>query len=723
AEQESPPKLSGVPLPEGVGGGRCSEISTELIRSLTELQELEAVYERLCGEEKVVERELDALLEQQTTIESKMVALHRMNRLYQAIQRADDILDLKFCMDGVQTALRNEDYEQAAAHIHRYLCLDKSVIELSRQGKEGSMIDANLKLLQEAEQRLKAIVAEKFAIATKEGDLPQVERFFKIFPLLGLHEDGLSKFSEYLCKQVATKAEENLLLVLGSDMSDRRAAVIFADTLTLLFEGIARIVETHQPIVETYYGPGRLYTLIKYLQVECDRQVEKVVDKFIKQRNYHQQFRLVQNNLIRNSATEKIEPRELDPILTEVTLMNARSELYLRFLRKRISSDFEVGDSMASEEVKQEHQKCLDKLLNNCLLSCTMQELIGYYITMEEYFMRETVNKAVALDTYEKGQLTSSMVDDVFYIVKKCIGRALSSSNIDCLCAMINLATTELEADFRNVLCNKLQMGFPATTLQDIQRGVTSAVNIMHSSLQQGKFDTKGIESTDEAKLSFLSDCTKLFSQGIGGEQAQAKFDSCLSDLAAVSNKFRDLLQEGLAELNSTAVKPQVQPWINTFLSVSHNIEEEEFNDYEANDPWVQQFILNLEQQMAEFKASLSPVIYDSLTGLMTSLVAVELEKVVLKSTFNRLGGLQFDKELRSLIAYLTTVTTWTIRDKFARLSQMATVLNLERVTEILDYWGANSGPLTWRLTPAEVRQVLALRIDFRNEDIKRLRL
>lgn len=56
----------------------------------------------------------------------------------------------------------------------------------------------------------------------------------------------------------------------------------------------------------------------------------------------------------------------------------------------------------------------------------------------------------------------------------------------------------------RDVLCNKLRMGFPATTFQDIQRGVTSAVNIMHSSLQQGKFDTKGIESTDEAKLSFL---------------------------------------------------------------------------------------------------------------------------------------------------------------------------------------------------------------------------
>ncbi|KAG8572591.1 hypothetical protein GDO81_012098 [Engystomops pustulosus] len=436
--------------------------------------------------------------------------------------------------------------------------------------------------------------------------------------------------------------------------------------------------------------------------------------------------------------------RDLDPILAEVTLMSARTELYLRFIKRRITSDFEVGDSMASEEIKQEHQQNLDKLLKHCLLSRSMQELIGYYITMEEYYMRESVNKAVAMDTCERGQLISSMVDDVFYIVKKCIGRALSSSSIDCLCAMINLSTTMMESDFREVLCNKLRMGFPATTLQDIQRGVTSAVSIVHSSLQQGKFDTKGIESNDEAKMSFLvslnnvevcsenimtlkknleNDCRKLFSQDFGGDQAKAKIDSCLSDMASVSNKFRDLLQEGLGELNSTAVKPQVKPWINVFLSVSHNIEEEEFNDYEANDPWVQQFIVNLEQLMAEFKAGLSSIIYENLTSLLTSLIALELEKVVLKSTFSRLGGLQFDKELRSLIAYLTTVTTWTIRDKFARLSQMATILNLERVTEILDYWGPNSGPLTWRLTPAEVRQVLALRIDFRSEDIKRLRL
>lgn len=71
-------------------------------------------------------------------------------------------------------------------------------------------------------------------------------------------------------------------MVLGIDMSDWRVVVIFVDIFIFLFEGIVCIVEIYQLIVEIYYGLGRFYILIKYLQVECDRQVEKVVDKFIK---------------------------------------------------------------------------------------------------------------------------------------------------------------------------------------------------------------------------------------------------------------------------------------------------------------------------------------------------------------------------------------------------------------------------------------------------------
>lgn len=54
--------------------------------------------------------------------------------------------------------------------------------------------------------------------------------------------------------QLCDTAEKNLQLALATGPEDKRANVLYADTITLLFEGIARIVEIHQPLVETYYG-------------------------------------------------------------------------------------------------------------------------------------------------------------------------------------------------------------------------------------------------------------------------------------------------------------------------------------------------------------------------------------------------------------------------------------------------------------------------------------
>ena len=69
----------------------------------------------------------------------------------------------------------------------------------------GSVVDASLVMLQEAEQKLKVIVAQKLDEAVAAVDLAQVERFFKIFPLLGLHQQGLARFGQYLCTQVSSE--------------------------------------------------------------------------------------------------------------------------------------------------------------------------------------------------------------------------------------------------------------------------------------------------------------------------------------------------------------------------------------------------------------------------------------------------------------------------------------------------------------------------------------
>lgn len=55
--------------------------------------------------------------------------------------------------------------------------------------------------------------------------------------------------------------------------------------------------------------------------------------------------------------------------------------------------------------------------------------------------------------------------------------------------------------------------------------------------------------------------------------------------------------------------------------------------------------------------------------------VCIQFERVIMKSVYNRLGGLQLDKDFRSLSSYLTNIAGWVVREKCARLSQVSFIM------------------------------------------------
>lgn len=87
---------------------------------------------------------------------------------------------------------------------------------------------------------------------------------------------------------------------------------------------------------------------------------------------------------------------------------------------------------------------------------------------------------------------------------------------------------------------------------------------------------------------------------------------------------------------------------------------------------------------------------------------------------FNQLGGLQLDKHIRTLVSTLSEVTQRSIRDKFTKLSQMATLLSLESVSEVSEVWGEASD-VNWRFTDSQIRSILEQRTDFNRQDIAML--
>lgn len=176
-----------------------------------------------------------------------------------------------------------------------------------------------------------------------------------------------------------------------------------------------------------------MFNFVSMLQSACDTRVEHAMNSFKSQRKFDNIFRRIQqssiltqrtlattgNNLMTTdlASADKIDPRELDDFLAEITLINASCELYLRFVRRRLNADCEaafplVNETKADECVKQ--LKEIERFLNHSGLCRILHEFINQYITIEDYFMRESIYKAILLDSPE-------MVDDVFFILRKCL--------------------------------------------------------------------------------------------------------------------------------------------------------------------------------------------------------------------------------------------------------------------------------------------------------------
>ncbi|XP_050497748.1 conserved oligomeric Golgi complex subunit 4 isoform X3 [Diabrotica virgifera virgifera] len=598
------------------------------------------------------------------------------SRVNECQARVSDLIDLEICSQGVQAAILDSDYEKGAAHVHRFLSMDQLLLKRTANDMDNvSNMLKSVRTLQDAASQLRAIVSHKFAEAVNTEDLVSIERFFKIFPLLGLHEEGIKEFCNYLRTKVSLTAEKNLKSAINTPPSDKRHTVIYADTLTLLYEGLARITDTHQPLLETYYGPGRLISAISILQKECDIQTKRVLLEWGKTRQLQKKIQVI-NDLSRMSSSssfnklEKIDPKDLDILIGEITLMHFRIELYFRFIQRKVINDAEVG--IPNQEDRDKVLQTLENLIKNSGLTQSKHDLLSHYLRLEQYYMDESLAKAVTMDNLEPGQQTSSMVDDAFFIIRKCIRRSISTGSLDGICVIINNACRTLESDYGEILRSRLRQGYPSGYLD-----LTQAYNVLQTSIQQGRLQSG---DTEQSRLAFLVALNNADSsieyvdalcENVLKEIEQAlpkmnindrgKLESCLSGLSSVTTNLKDIIDYGIQQLRSSAIKPRVNPWVDQFLSISHHLTD--------------------------------------------------------------LGGLVLDKEVRSLAGYITAATSWSVRDKFARLTQIATVLNLEQVNEIHDYWGNHDSALTWRLTPSELRTVMSLRSDFKVEEIRRLKL
>lgn len=258
------------------------------------------------------------------------------------------------CSEGVIQAIREEDFEKGAAHVNRFLSMDQTLLKRTADDVSESVTSVSqaVATLEKATEQIRIVVTQKFDDSVKKDDLASVERFFKIFPLLGMHDEGIEKFFAYICTKLQTKADKELRTSMDHAKADKRLPIAFADTLTVLLENLARVIEVNQPLLETYYGFGRLGKVISLLQHECDIEVRKLVMEFKNNRQIPR--RVTQINEYNKgtsgasnatghyrkpsgSSMDKLSAKDIDVLINEVTTMHSRAELYIRFVKRRFN--------------------------------------------------------------------------------------------------------------------------------------------------------------------------------------------------------------------------------------------------------------------------------------------------------------------------------------------------------------------------------------------------
>lgn len=180
-----------------------------------------------------------------------------------------------------------------------------------------------------------------------------------------------------------------------------------------------------------------------------------------------------------------------------------------------------------------------------------------------------------------------------------------------------------------------------------------------------------------------------------------------IGDLSA---HFRSLCRSGVETLFNQLVRPHLRPLLDEcYKEVSYFLDEDSFADAEEQDLVRRRFIRSWESVLDGYRPALTDHNYQALFNMTVETLVRPWEKMVMGMPYTELGAIRYERDIRSVANYLSTQANYGgARDKFTRLQQVATVLNLDADEDADEFYSTSGIP--WRLSRNEYNTVAGLR-------------
>lgn len=651
-----------------------------------------------------------------------------MRRIRLASDRVGQVLELKSSIAEMQSSIESQDWESAARHCARAMALPPKVLtgrfaETAVPTSENPLPPAQSLLL--AKERLLAIFRERFDEAAKTRDAAATTRYFKLFPTIGCENEGLEAYASFVVGLVRVRAPPSV---------KTSSPLYYVTALTALFENIALIVDQHQPVVDKYYGSGKMSTVVDRLLKECLRVVQGLIEGWEEDRSMKRKLSETSNAVFHTlQATSPVmrrqpsnmsaaedegpDPREVDKVLTEAAGMAGRWSLLKKFLIERLQDE---PDEDGDDEREQNGEKgpgtasSPEIVQTTEMLACGKafeDMLMTYYVPLEIWYTRTVIDKAHRLSTQDAGSspATTTTPDDVFYILKLVLQRLLSCGSLPAVRRVAELLRDVMDRDYAGVIKRKLD---------DVYRtGGSAGLNARGEKAEREQrqafiilLNDLDVSSHHMERLIKDLQFSNAVSQGFLDQEVQDVV-GCLTSFSILSSKFKSTLRAGIEQLFNQLMRPKMRTFLpDIYKDVSYVLDEESYNQAEYQDVVRKRFVKSWEALVEGYMGTFTDNNYQLFFGLALDVLVRPWEKLIMIMKFTELGAIRFDRDLRAVVGYLTSQTAFgDAREKFLRLQQMSTLLNLD-ADENVDEFYSGSG-ITWKLSLQEARAVVALRV------------
>ncbi|KAH7308363.1 COG4 transport protein-domain-containing protein [Rhizoctonia solani] len=649
-----------------------------------------------------------------------------MGRVRIAAERVGQVADTKASLAALQSAMEQRDWETAARHCARAMAVPKEVME-------GPFAQ----------------------VAIPSTDLPD--------PPTQTLADARTALLAYLEKNSTLQG----LLETQSRFRARRAPpsvkasspIYYTAALTALYESVAGLIDQHQPIVEKYYGSDNMHTVVARLLRECDRVVNGLYDGWEEERDISRKLadaRTATFQTLVPAARAKPgqtpiaddsgpDPREIDRVLGELATMAGRWALFRRFLVDRLEDDMTpsapatpdgttplfkpttpgpatpgfglklltpantsfqktIEPETEKEPEPSPYQKALD-LVSQTGTQVRLRTLFeSTYSPLETWHLRAAldrahVNSAPANPGSTTTAQTSTTPDDAFFILHLTVSRALSSGSVVRVKKTVKDVREVVERDLVGVIRRRMEDCWRAPVAGKKGAG-EDRVAVFVTYLN----DLSMCAHHTERLAQDLSMSSSLAQGFLEYEVEEARrVVAGLSDLGG----FKGVVKTGIDNLFTQLVKPRLRSLIpDVYKDVTYVLDESSYSTAEHDDTVRKRFVKGWGEVVASYKDTLTEENYHAFFTLAVEAVVRPWEKYIMGMKFTELGAIRFDRDLRAIIGHLSVGGA---RDKFTRLQQVSTLLNLD-AEEDPDEFYTTSG-IAWKLSASEARAVSALRL------------